>query len=129
MQHLTPVFHASDAIAPILFPVVYIALSSLIKEPNRRHFNAIMIGGAGRRLSQWRRLGQVGIPVHCGGHVLRLQGAGIVPIYRNRVDAARGMGSDASFLWQSDRAICADLVGGVRDHRYFARDLVLCGCA
>ena len=47
MQHFTPVFHASDAIAPILFPVVYIALSSLIQEPNRRHFNAIMIGGAG----------------------------------------------------------------------------------
>src|SRR5258708_27504644 len=47
MQHFPPVFHASDAIAPILFPLVYIALSSLIKEPNRRHFNAIMIGGAG----------------------------------------------------------------------------------
>jgi hypothetical protein len=47
MQHFTPVFHASDATAPILLPLVYIALSSLIKEPNRRHFNAIMIGGAG----------------------------------------------------------------------------------
>jgi hypothetical protein len=47
MQHFPPVFHASDAIAPILFPLIYIALSSLIKEPSRRHFNAIMIGGAG----------------------------------------------------------------------------------
>ena len=47
MQHITPVFHASDAIFPIFFPLVYIALVSLLKEPHRRHFNAIMIGGAG----------------------------------------------------------------------------------
>ena len=47
MPHLTPAFHASDAIAPLLFPLLYMVLASFIKEPNRRHFNAIMIGGAG----------------------------------------------------------------------------------
>jgi Family of unknown function (DUF6010) len=47
MQHYTPAFHPSDAIAPVIFAVLYIALSSLLKEPNRRNFNAIMIGGAG----------------------------------------------------------------------------------
>jgi len=50
MQHFTLVFHASDAIAALLFPLVYIALSSLIKEPNRRHFNAIRSAARGPRI-------------------------------------------------------------------------------
>src|ERR1700692_1833894 len=47
MQHFTPAFHPRDAITPVLSAMFYIALSSPIKEPNRRNFNAIMIGGAG----------------------------------------------------------------------------------
>ena len=40
-------FHSYDAIAPIVIAIVYIAASSLLREPARRNFNAIMIGGAG----------------------------------------------------------------------------------
>jgi len=34
-------------LAPILIGLVYVLLSSLIAEPNRRRFNALMVGGAG----------------------------------------------------------------------------------
>jgi Family of unknown function (DUF6010) len=34
-------------IAPILIGVVYVLLNSLIREPQRRQFNAIMVAGAG----------------------------------------------------------------------------------
>jgi len=34
-------------IAPIIVGLVYISLSSLIKEPARRKFNAVLVGGAG----------------------------------------------------------------------------------
>jgi hypothetical protein len=40
-------FHVLDGIAPIVIAIVYIVGSSLIKEPIRRNFNAIMIAGAG----------------------------------------------------------------------------------
>jgi hypothetical protein len=36
-----------ELIAPVMVALVYISLCSLLSEPNRRHFNAIMIAGAG----------------------------------------------------------------------------------
>ncbi len=36
-----------DLIAPTVVAVIYISACSLFAEPNRRHFNAIMIAGAG----------------------------------------------------------------------------------
>src|SRR5262249_49887880 len=36
-----------DVLAPILIALVFIALASLIHEPRRRDFNAIMVAGAG----------------------------------------------------------------------------------
>jgi hypothetical protein len=36
-----------ELIAPVVVALVYISLCSLLSEPNRRHFNAIMIAGAG----------------------------------------------------------------------------------
>jgi hypothetical protein len=46
-SHPIAEFHAFDAIAPVLAAMIFIVGSSLIKEPNRRNFMAIMIGGAG----------------------------------------------------------------------------------
>ncbi len=40
-------FHLSDGILSVLFVLVFIAASSLITDPNRRNFMAILIGGAG----------------------------------------------------------------------------------
>ena len=45
--HSIPVFHAPDVIVPFLVALVFMAASSLIREPQRRNFMAIMIGGAG----------------------------------------------------------------------------------
>jgi hypothetical protein len=39
--------HGLDTIPPLVIAIVYIMLSSLIPEPSRRNFNAIMIAGAG----------------------------------------------------------------------------------
>ena len=45
--HQLTVFQAIDAIPPVIIAALYIVASSLLKEPSRRHFNAIMIAGAG----------------------------------------------------------------------------------
>ncbi|MBB5959602.1 hypothetical protein FHS29_006223 [Saccharothrix tamanrassetensis] len=34
-------------VAPVLIGVLYVLLNSLIREPHRRRFNAVMVGGAG----------------------------------------------------------------------------------
>ncbi|MBV7671732.1 hypothetical protein STHAL_19995 [Streptomyces halstedii] len=34
-------------VSPLIVGIVYCSLMSLVKEPHRRHFNAIMVGGAG----------------------------------------------------------------------------------
>lgn len=34
-------------VAPVLIGVLYVLLNSLIREPHRRQFNAVMVGGAG----------------------------------------------------------------------------------
>ena len=39
--------HVIDVLAPIIVALVYIAATSLFKEPPRRNFNAIMVAGAG----------------------------------------------------------------------------------
>lgn len=36
-----------DVVGPVMVALVYISLSSLLKEPNRRNFNAVFIAGAG----------------------------------------------------------------------------------
>ena len=40
-------FHTSDGVFAVLFVLVLIAGSSLLTEPSRRNFNAILVGGAG----------------------------------------------------------------------------------
>jgi uncharacterized protein DUF6010 len=45
--HSIPEFHILDVVAPVAIAIVFIIGSSLIKEPNRRNFMAIMIAGAG----------------------------------------------------------------------------------
>ena len=45
--HPAPDLHIVGLIAPIFVALVYICACSFFEEPNRRHFNAIMIGGAG----------------------------------------------------------------------------------
>ena len=39
--------HATDVIGAIVIAVLFISVSSLLKEPNRKQFMAIMIAGAG----------------------------------------------------------------------------------
>ncbi len=39
--------HVMDILGPITIALLYISLCSLLKEPNRRNFNAIVIAGAG----------------------------------------------------------------------------------
>jgi len=45
--HQVPVFQPNDWIPPVIIAALYILASSLLKEPSRRYFNAIMLGGAG----------------------------------------------------------------------------------
>ena len=45
--HQVPAFHGLDALPAVIIAGLYIVASSLIREPSRRSFNAIMIAGAG----------------------------------------------------------------------------------
>jgi hypothetical protein len=46
-HHITPPFTWINALAAVLIALLFIVLSSLLKEPNRQKLMAIMIGGAG----------------------------------------------------------------------------------
>jgi cytochrome c biogenesis protein CcdA len=48
-MHVPALFNAGlvEIVSPIFVGTVYIALCSLLAEPQRRHFNAIIIAGAG----------------------------------------------------------------------------------
>jgi len=46
-MHHVPAFQTYDVIPPFIIAAIYILASSLLKEPSRRNFNAVMIGGAG----------------------------------------------------------------------------------
>lgn len=45
--HVVPPFTFMDGIGAVLIAVIYIIINSLIKEPHRQQFNAVMISGAG----------------------------------------------------------------------------------
>jgi len=45
--HATPELQVADSLSPMIVAVVFILACSLLKEPSRRNFMAIMIGGAG----------------------------------------------------------------------------------
>ena len=45
--HQVPAFHPVGTLPPVIIAGLYIVSSSLIPEPSRRNFNAIMIAGAG----------------------------------------------------------------------------------
>jgi len=45
--HAIPAFHTQDAIMAIVVAIVFILVSSLLKEPNRQNLMAIMVSGAG----------------------------------------------------------------------------------
>jgi len=47
MEALSRELAAADLIAPALGAVVFVFLMSLVREPARRHFNAIFVAGAG----------------------------------------------------------------------------------
>lgn len=46
-MHQVPVFHTFDTILPIVIAGLYVTVCSLIPEPSRKNFNAIMLAGAG----------------------------------------------------------------------------------
>jgi len=45
--HIVPPFPLVNAIGAIIIAFIYIALSSLVKEPNRQKLSAIIVAGAG----------------------------------------------------------------------------------
>lgn len=46
-MHVVPDFSLINAFGAILIAIIYIALSSLVKEPNRQKLSAIIVAGAG----------------------------------------------------------------------------------
>ena len=121
--HEVPAFYAYDAIPPVIIAGLYILACSLIREPARRNFNAIMIGGAGAAylsggFGVWEFVftAVVTFCAYKGLQSYRYIGIGWL--------LHTGMGRDASFLWPPDRSVRAALVSGMCDHRRAHRDLV-----
>ena len=122
--HPVPAFHAYDGIPPAIIAALFITASSLLKEPARRNFNAIMIAGAGaaylsggfgvwefvfcavvtycafRGLSSYRFIA-IGWLLHTTWDVLH------------------------HFYGKSDRSVRAPLLGRMRDHRRARRHLAI----
>ena len=46
-MHHVPVVGAADYLGPAAAALAFIAIMSMVKEPTRRHLNAILMGGAG----------------------------------------------------------------------------------
>jgi hypothetical protein len=46
-NHVVPVLQPLDYVIPVVIALVFIALTSLLKEPARQKFNAIFVAGAG----------------------------------------------------------------------------------
>ena len=46
-MHALSELHAADLVSPLVVGVLYVFVCSLLKEPNRQNFMAIMIAGAG----------------------------------------------------------------------------------
>jgi hypothetical protein len=47
LTHSIPDVHAFDLVLAVVIAIVFVVLSSLLKEPARKRFNAVMIAGAG----------------------------------------------------------------------------------
>jgi hypothetical protein len=60
--HSTAEFHMINAIAPVVFAIAFICISSLLREPDRRNFMAIMVGGAGAAYLSGGGLGRGNLP-------------------------------------------------------------------
>ena len=45
-MHDAPSIHVLDLVGPVVAALVFVAVMSRIKEPARRHFNAILVAGA-----------------------------------------------------------------------------------
>jgi hypothetical protein len=46
MSSAAPSVTILDYIVPTIAAAIFVALMSLVKEPTRRHFNAVLVGGA-----------------------------------------------------------------------------------
>jgi Family of unknown function (DUF6010) len=73
--HSIQEFHVLDGVAPVVVAIIFIVGSSLIKEPNRRNFMAIMIAGAGAAYLSGGALGKwefaFTYALRCGAHLRR----------------------------------------------------------
>jgi hypothetical protein len=101
-----------DLLGPILVALIFISLCALLKEPNRRNFNAIMIAGAGAAYFEWRSR-HVGVCIHYHCYVDRLQRASILRVHRRWLDITYWLGRCASPLRESHRPVCANLFAGL----------------
>ena len=86
-----PDIGALDLIAPVLVAILYICACSLIREPKRRNFNAIMIAGAGPAYPQWR-IRALGVRFHCSRYLFRVPRASLLQLHRYRLAAAHRLG-------------------------------------
>ncbi len=90
-------FQANDAIPPVIIAAIYI-LASLLKEPSRKNFNAIMIGGTGAAYLSGGGFRRLGVCFYGGRDLLCIQRPSILPVHWRRLAAAHWLGRSASLL-------------------------------
>jgi hypothetical protein len=95
-----------SVVLAVVLAFIFIAVSSAIKEPNRRNFMAIMIGGAGAACLSGGGLGKWEFVFHGRGDVLRLPWASLVSFHWAGLDFAHDLGSRAPFQRASNHSVC-----------------------
>ena len=113
-----------DYVGPVIGAALFVLLMSLVPEPTRRTFNAVLVGGAsGVYLSGGFGLWELAYPAP--GHTGSVSRAALVPLHRSRMADARSLRPAASPMGQPDLAVHADFVVGVCHLRHPHRGLVL----
>ncbi len=109
-----PLFHLSDALAAVAAAGVFIALASLLREPARQRFMALLIAGAGSTYIS----GGLG-PWEYAFSTLMLYVAyrGLTHYAFIGLAAAHGLGRAAPFLRQPHHLAGAHFIGAVRHLR------------
>ena len=102
-------FALMAVIGPVLNAIAFVLAMSLVREPARQRFNAILVAGAGAAYLNGG-LG-LGVSVHRRGDGGRLPRAFVLSLDRRRVAAAHRLGHRSPSLRQSDLALDASLVG------------------
>lgn len=111
-------------VSPLIVGIIYCLLMSLIREPHRRRFNAILVGGAGAAYLSGGGFGPWELPFVALTAYVAYRG-GLLDLYRHRLAPPHRMGHSPPPQGQPHPAVRPRLIPGLRHLRSGHRPVVL----